>query len=163
MVRYYCNVCKKTITKRVYEYSMKNNGKPLCIEHQKTSSYKPYTKKSYPKTYKSKAKSKITPQARKLYNALKKRKIFCKLEAKDGYKSVDISIEWAGIDIEVDGKQHIFNSKQLYSDIQRTSYSMEDGKHTIRIPNSAIDENVNGVADSIAKVVRRKYKEDDIW
>ena len=79
---------------------------------------------------------------------------------------MDISIPWAGLDIEIDGKHHIFNSKQLYSDIERTYHSQdEDDVRTIRIPNDFIDKDVTAVADSIAKVARRKYRkeEDDFW
>jgi len=35
-MRYYCNICKKTISKNVVSYSMNHYGKPLCMEHQKT-------------------------------------------------------------------------------------------------------------------------------
>ncbi len=33
---YYCNKCKKTISKGVFNYSMKNYGKALCMDCQKT-------------------------------------------------------------------------------------------------------------------------------
>lgn len=104
-----------------------------------------------------------TPEAKLLHKALLRRGIKCELEADDGYKSVDISIDWAKLDIEIDGKHHIYNSKQLYTDIKRSNYSKEDGYDTIRITNAMIRENVNGIADSIAKVARRRYyeKEED--
>ena len=92
---------------------------------------------------------------------MRKRGIKCKLEAYDGYKHVDISIEWARVNIEVDGKHHLFNPKQLEADYERDSGSEEDGIRTIRVPNSLIEENVNGLADSIAKVVRKRYREED--
>lgn len=100
-----------------------------------------------------------TPEAECLYKALLKRKIRCELEAKDGYKSVDISISWAELDIEIDGKPHVYNPNQLYADIERAHYSKEDGFDTIHICNDRIKENVNAVADSIAKVARRRYYE----
>ena len=100
-----------------------------------------------------------TFEAKLLYKALLKRKIKCQLEAEDGHKSVDISIPWAELDIEIDGKHHVYNPNQLYTDIERAHYSKEDGFDTIRIPNQMIKENVNGVADSIAKVARRRYYE----
>ncbi len=102
---------------------------------------------------------KSTSEAKLLYEALLKRGIKCQLEVEDGYKSVDISIPWAELDIEIDGKHHIYNSKQLYSDIERSHYSKEDGFDTIHISNDRIRENVNAVADSIAKVARRRYYE----
>ena len=33
-MRYYCNVCKKDITRGVYSYSKDKFDRPLCIEHQ---------------------------------------------------------------------------------------------------------------------------------
>lgn len=81
----------------------------------------------------------------------------CKLEAYDGYKHVDISISWAGLNIEIDGRHHLLNSKQLYSDLKRDYYSQDDDDiRTIRIPNSEIDRSVSKVADSIAKVARKR-------
>ena len=100
-----------------------------------------------------------TKEAKELYNALWKRKIKCEIEAEDGHKSIDISIPWAELDIEIDGKPHVYDSKQLYADIERAHYSKEDGFDTIHISNAMIHENVNGVADSIAKVARRRYYE----
>jgi len=32
---YNCNVCKVSISEKVYEYSMAHFGKPLCMQHQK--------------------------------------------------------------------------------------------------------------------------------
>ena len=38
---HYCNVCNKTISEKVFFYSKKHNGKPLCMYHQKnTTSFK---------------------------------------------------------------------------------------------------------------------------
>ena len=83
---YYCNICKKPISEEVYDYSMKVYKKPLCMTHQKQNK-----------------NSKVTPQTKALYDALRKWGIKCKLEAYDGYKHVDISIEWAKLNIEIDG------------------------------------------------------------
>ncbi len=32
--RYYCTICKKTITKSMFQYSMNKFKKPLCSDHQ---------------------------------------------------------------------------------------------------------------------------------
>jgi len=34
IMKYWCNICKKEITKKVFEYSMDFFGKPLCLYHQ---------------------------------------------------------------------------------------------------------------------------------
>jgi len=84
--------------------------------------------------------------------------IRCKLEAYDGYKHVDISISWVGLNIEIDGRHHLLNSKQLLcSDLERDYYSQDDDDiRTIQIPSSEIDTSVSKVADSIAKVARKR-------
>lgn len=169
----------------MYAYSKTHFGKALCMTHQRLQTKKQdVTSKdkgkgkgnrflsaikksiSHPRRAKSgsaskKTRSKITPQAQKLYTALRKRGIRCKVEEYDGFKHVDISIGWAKLNIEIDGRHHIFNPKQLYSDIERDSYSQEEDISTIRIPNDDIDKDVNQVADSIAKVARRRYREED--
>ena len=33
-MRYYCNICKKDITDKVYSYSKNRFGRALCREHQ---------------------------------------------------------------------------------------------------------------------------------
>ena len=73
---------------------------------------------------------------------------------------MDISIPWARLNIEIDGRHHLLNPKQLYSDLERDSYSQEDEKGTIRITNDAIEKDLDEIADSIAKVARKRYRED---
>lgn len=148
-MRYYCNICKETISKKVYEYSMKNFGKALCMTHQP----KGKNDVSY--------SSKITPQARRLSDALRKRGISNELEAYDGHKHVDISIPWAKLNIEIDGKQHLLSAKQLYSDLERDSYSHEDEIRTIHIPNERVDKSLDELADTLAKVARKRFREDN--
>jgi len=99
-----------------------------------------------------------TPEALSLYRALIKRKIICKLEDWDGYKTIDITIPWARMDIEIDGMQHYFNPKQMYSDSTRSYYSAtKDGFYTTRIPNVAIQKDVDGVARTVADVAWKRY------
>jgi very-short-patch-repair endonuclease len=148
-MRYYCNVCRETISEEVYEYSKKHFGRALCMSHQKIAKAD------------ASGSSKITPQARRLSDALRERGIKNKLEAYDGYKHVDISIPWARLNIEIDGKQHLLNSKQLYSDLKRDSYSHEDETSTIRISNETVDKNLDELADSIARVARKRHREED--
>jgi len=103
------------------------------------------------------ASAMITPQARKLSEALTRKGIKNKLEDYDGYKHVDISIPWAKLNIEIDGSHHLLNSEQLFSDLERDYFSYNHGKSTIRIPNDFVDFNVEELADSIAKVARERY------
>lgn len=104
---------------------------------------------------------KSSPQAIRLYHALRKIGIKCQLEAWDGYKHVDISIPWAQMDIEIDGFQHYVNPRQIESDLMRSYYSaINDDFLTMRIPNAAIDADVNAVAAGIRIVARKRYFEE---
>src|SRR6266404_1590206 len=102
---------------------------------------------------------KVTPQAKLLYGALRKRKIKCVMEAYDGYKHVDISIPSAKIDIEVDGLQHYIDPMQILSDFNREHYSdRKDNYNTIHIPNLIIEHHINEVADAIAIAAKMQIK-----
>lgn len=124
-----CKVCNEKVDEKVYRYSRKHFGKPLCLKHQGTK------------------------QSKKLYYDLKKREVDCELEWWDGYKHVDIAITDARLCIEIDGRQHLTDFEQLWSDLRRESYSAEKGLFTIRIPNEWIDKHAEEIADSIAKLV----------
>ena len=149
-MRYYCNICKETISRDMYQYSMDHFDRPLCMFHQKNRE-----NENAPNS------SKITPQARKLSAALDARGIKNKLEQYDGHKHVDISIPWASLDIEIDGKQHSLNPNQLYVDLEREEYSHEDGFETKRYTNEEIDTDVERIADALAEVARRRYREQE--
>jgi very-short-patch-repair endonuclease len=102
--------------------------------------------------------------AQLLYDALQKRRIKCELEVLDGNKHIDLSIEWAELDIEIDGIQHFTNPKQIHSDLERAYWSGRDGYDTIHIPNILIEKHLEEIADAIAKVARERYqweKEDE--
>lgn len=70
-------------------------------------------RKSVNKTY---LLNKITPEAQMLHSELIKLQIPAILERFDGYKTIDISIPSARIDIEVDGIHHNTNDRQAIAD-----------------------------------------------
>jgi very-short-patch-repair endonuclease len=173
---YYCNICKKPITEKVYYYSKNNFGKALCMEHQKKFTQKTETlficrvcKKEiseqvydYSKNHFGMALCRehqtVTPQAIKLSKALKDLDVKHTLEHDDGHKHVDIAIEWAKLYIEIDGKQHGFNPKQMYADHERDIHSQQDGFFTLRIPNAWVDENAKKLALNIQGLANKRYK-----
>ena len=160
---YWCSFCKQGISEAEYKYSMQHFGKALCFRHQKTEKQTTRPKSAYSQKatrYSSKKTSKITPQAKRLSEALKRRGIKHRLESYDGYKHVDISIPWANLNIEIDGKQHSLNPKQLYADLERDAYSHEDGVVTKRYTNEEIDNHLEKIADALAKVARKRYRKD---
>ncbi len=95
--------------------------------------------------------SKPTKYALKLMNALEKLKVHFKSESFDGYKHVDIVIPSSKIDVEVDGRQHTSDAKQIMSDLERSHNSSLNGYDTIHVTNHDIYENVGGVASAIAE------------
>ena len=149
----YCNICKVTISEKVYKYSMDRYGKALCMNCQKTFS----TPKTATITYQN--REKITPQAIKLSNALKRVDIKHELEYWDGHKHVDIAIPWAKLYIEIEGRQHGFNPKQILSDETRDTSSQKEGYYTKRIPNEWVDRDAQQVASGIARLARRRYRQ----
>lgn len=97
-----------------------------------------------------------TPQAIKLCEALKERGIPNELEQFDGHKHVDISIPWAKLNIEVDGKYHLTNPEHLFRDLQRDACSHNDGVDTIRIPNFYVENHLDEIANAVAEVARKR-------
>ncbi len=71
----------------------------------------------------------------------------------DGHKHIDLVIHRARLNIELDGKQHYENARQIVSDLQRSHYSDYKGFDTIHIPNILIQSEFDRqhVADAISK------------
>ncbi len=97
--------------------------------------------------------NKITPEAKTLYAELIKLEIPAILERFDGYKTIDISIPEARLDIEVDGTHHNTNHKQALADLKRTYYSLANGYYTLRIPNSLVNNNLIETINFITKIL----------
>jgi len=103
-----------------------------------------------------------TKYAKMLYDALKKRGIKSELEVWDGHKHIDLSIDWADLDVEIDGIQHFTDPNQIHSDLERSYWSQErDDFDTIHIPNTLLSSHLNQIADAIAKVARERYEEEN--
>jgi very-short-patch-repair endonuclease len=86
-----------------------------------------------------------------LYFALKKRGVPAKLEKCDGFKTIDIAVPDAKVNIEVDGGHHNFSSIQAMSDLRRTLFSFKKGYATLRIPNSLAKFNLDEAAELITE------------
>jgi very-short-patch-repair endonuclease len=190
VMRYYCSVCKETISERVYSFSMDKFGKALCINHQKAIAPRPPAPKiPQPQIYASQGYScsvckdnisnqvydysmnhfgaalcrnhqkTVTPHALKLSNALNNMDVKHTLEYNDGFKHVDIAIEWAKLYLELDGSQHAFSPKQMCTDDERDKHSLRDGFVTKRIPNIWIDKDADKLALSVATLANKRYRE----
>jgi very-short-patch-repair endonuclease len=138
-----CIECHQYLDQRVFIYSIKEFGAPLCRLHQDWI-----------------RNSDATETAIQLYFALRRRGVPAKLEKWDGHKTIDIAIPDCKLNIEVDGMQHSYNPDQALSDLQRTYYSFLKGYLTLRVPNSLVDENLDEAADYITKFLEAKDKQD---
>lgn len=129
-----CLNCNNHLSEREFYYSIENFNYPLCIVCQQS------------------LREKIditTKENLELYFALRGRGVPAELEKFDGYKTIDIAIVDARVNIEVDGNHHKFNVKQALSDLKRTYYSFLKGYLTLRIPNSLILFHLDETADMI--------------
>lgn len=97
----------------------------------------------------------VTPQAKKLKEALEKNGLYVIPEYNDGYKTVDIFIPEAKIAIEVDGLQHVSDPKQIIADFNREYYSNLNNIGTIHIANTVVDLYLIKIADAISEVAKK--------
>jgi len=133
-----CEICNVKLPKSEFDYSMTNFGKPLCMTHQR--------------------EKRASPHAQKLYDALKRRGVYCELESYDDHKHIDISIRDAKLYIGVDGKHHSLDPEQLHVDLVRAEESQKKGFATKRYTLGEIDKNLEGIADTLAEVVEQRIK-----
>lgn len=115
-------------------------------------------------------KGEATPEAKLLYNALKREKVPAYLEKWDGYKHIDIAIPEAMINIEIDGCHHNLHSNQALADLKRTYHSFKKGYFTLRIPNSLIRNHLDEVVDLVIEILNEsndqldaEYEDDENW
>ena len=131
-----CIECLSPINNQVFQYSLSNYSLPLCIPCQNV--------------FKVKAQ-KATAESISLYVALKYRGVPAELEKWDGHKTIDIAVTEAKVNIEVDGLQHNFDSKQALADLKRTFFAFKKGYLTLRIPNTLIRFHIEETTDFITE------------
>lgn len=98
----------------------------------------------------------ISDQARKLHSALIQRGVAVEIEKWDEHKHIDLSIESAGLYIEIDGDSHYTDAETIKRDLKRDYFSNEEGYDTLHIPNHIIDEQIDAVADAITEVANSR-------
>jgi very-short-patch-repair endonuclease len=136
---HHCLHCHRHIDDEVYNFSTSKHKYPLCIPCQEWYESKPV---------------KTTSEAIELYLSLKLRGVPAELEKFDGYKTIDIAVVDARVNIEVDGPHHNYKYEQAISDLKRTLYSFQQGYFTLRIPNTFINKNLEETADSITDFLK---------
>lgn len=133
-----CLECDCYIDIRVFEYSSDKWGIPLCIAHQH---------------WIKEIEEETTGETLELYFALKERQVPAEIEKFDGYKTIDIAIPEAKVNIEIDGTHHNWQPKQALADLKRTYYSFKKGYLTLRIPNSLVHNHLEETADLITEIL----------
>ena len=134
-----CVNCLNTIPPAVLRHSINITGYALCATCQDNLRFK---------------LKHTSRQTAKLYFLLKERGIPAELEKFDGFKSIDIAITGAKVNIEVDGPQHSYNHQQALADLKRTYYSFKKGYYTLRIPNALVAYDHNEAVDFIEEFIK---------
>lgn len=142
--REHCFDCDELLTDKVSKYSISHFKIPLCLKCQEKF---------------KKDVAHATEWEAKLYIALKCRGVHAELQKSDGFKTVDIVIEDAKVNIEVDGRQHSTRPSQALTDLKRTYFSLKKGYLTLRIPNALINSNLDEAAEYICKILEESRKE----
>ena len=101
-----------------------------------------------------------TPSAQLLKKYLKKLGIKVKEEVYDGHKHIDLSVDSAKLDIEVDGSHHLTDPSQIMTDYTRAYYSRESGYETLHVHNKDLQEDKE--ARAIAEVSATREEAFDI-
>ena len=141
-----CIECEAKIDLRVFKYSVDNYFHPLCRGCQEW--FKDILEYST-----------ATDNSINLYFALKDRGVPAKLEKSDGFKSIDIAVPDAKVNIEVDGMHHSYDARQALRDLERTLYSFKKGYSTLRIPNVLAEYDLDRVADLITEFLIESRKQ----
>ena len=135
-----CYACDGRLSERESDYSETHFDYPICIDCQDE--------------IRSTEDDSTTGLAKWLWIELRRRGVPAELEKYDGFKTIDLAITEARLNIEVDGKHHQ-NFSQAMSDLKRTTHSLEKGYITLRIPNALIEESSAKKLDEIVDYIVR--------
>ena len=138
----HCRNCSAAISQHVISDSTTTFGHPLCIPCQQDVG----NKFNY-----------STKETINLYFSLRERGVPAELEKFDGYKTTDIAVVEARVNIEVDGPQHVNNADQAFADLQRTFYSFKKGFLTLHIPDVLVKQNLNQTADYVTEFLNETF------
>ena len=75
------------------------------------------------------------------------------------YKTIDLAIPDAKINIEVDGPKHLTNAHQIVTDLMRSHYSDDKGYFTIHIPNEFIHSDLPKISKALADAAKIRIEQ----
>jgi very-short-patch-repair endonuclease len=99
-----------------------------------------------------------TKEALALKGALEDEGILVFKELNDGYKTIDLALPKARINVEVDGVQHLTDPKQILADLHRGYYSHKNGYDTMHIPNEMIRLHLPEISKALAEAAKTREK-----
>ncbi|MEO5639485.1 MAG: DUF559 domain-containing protein [Chitinophagaceae bacterium] len=141
-----CQNCSCRIEETVFDYSMEHYDFALCTLCQD------WLKNKMDET---------SQETIYLYLSLRTRNVPASLEKSDAYKTTDIAVIDAKVNIEVDGPQYNSNPGQALSDLERTYASFKKGYLTLRIPHSLVRKNLDQTADCITEFLNVSRQKND--
>lgn len=104
-----------------------------------------------------------TAEADALKKALEDKGVKVYVELHDGFKTIDLAIPRAKINVEVDGIQHLTDPKQIVADLGRGYYSHKNGYDTMHIPNEMIKLHLDAIADALAEASRMRERKIHVY
>ncbi len=104
-----------------------------------------------------------TVEAANLKKALEDRGVQVYEELHDGFKTVDLALPRAKINIEVDGIQHLTNPQQILADLGRGYYSHKNGYDTMHIQNELIRSHLEEIADALATASKTRQQKIEVY
>ena len=104
-----------------------------------------------------------TPEAIMLKKALEVRGVRVYVELHDGFKTIDLALPRAKINVEVDGIHHLTDPKQILADLGRGYYSHKNGYDTMHIPNEMIRLHLDGIADALSIASKTRQERIEVY
>lgn len=104
-----------------------------------------------------------TAEADALKKALEDKGVKVYVELHDGFKTIDLAIPRAKLNVEVDGIQHLTDPKQIVADLGRGYYSHKNGFDTMHIPNEMIRLHLDAIADALAEASKIRERKIHVY
>lgn len=104
-----------------------------------------------------------TTEAYALRGALEDRGVKVYTELHDGFKTIDLALPKAKINVEVDGIQHLTDPKQILADLGRGYYSHKNGYDTMHIQNEMVRSHLDEIAEALAEASKVRERKIHVY
>ncbi|MBC7946531.1 MAG: hypothetical protein H7Y42_01530 [Chitinophagaceae bacterium] len=93
-----------------------------------------------------------------LYFSLRSRGVPAELEKFDGYKTINIAVVPALLNIEVDDRYHVLKSNQEIVDVLQAFSTIRKGYLNLKIPKNLIRTHLEDTMDYVSQFVHISFK-----